>query len=277
MRSLLKTALVCCSLFSMARICLADDSPQQANTADLKPETLRVLVTDCIDKTPVSDSETRQVATAAVWTAVDRFGMSPRNRFDRISRQEVWTAAERLGMPVPEHTAPSGRWTEEERFQLGKALHADLVCDAEVTKTVDRKSAKLRAVVVSIYFRDITFRIPRTGGIGTASEKTLYAATKSCAEWTVRSSMRRLIPAAHVLSRTDQSVDVDLGVRGGVKVGDDWVIVREIAGKKVQIGTIRIQHCYPTDAEGIIVTASMGIQTGDIALPVYTPRCEGLL
>ena len=93
----------------------------------------------------------------------------------------------------------------------------------------------------------------------------------------MRVCAQHAILSAHVLSRRNQTVDVNLGVRGGVKVGDDCVIVREIAGKKVQIGMIKIVRSYSTDAEGLITASTGEIQAGDIALLAYSQACDGLL
>jgi hypothetical protein len=274
MHSLLKTALVCPFLFLFAVICWGGALPHQESSTVPKPEKLRVLITDCIDKSSVPrDPEVVRAVTDALYVALDRFGTKS---FDTITQQEVWATAERLGLPVPESTGPSGHWKQEDKIRLGKALNADLLCDGTVAIAVDRKNAKLCNFAISVWLRDITLQVPRTGGMWTEWKKPLRTAITLGVNDAVQQCPKRLLPAVHVLSRMGDMVDVDLGVRGGVKVGDDMVVWRKIADQKIKVGMVKVSRVHPQDSEGTIVSETGGIQAGD-AIFVYCQPFAGPL
>ncbi|MCW3052453.1 MAG: hypothetical protein JWN14_1623 [Chthonomonadales bacterium] len=163
------TKFSCCSalclalLGGLASASPAQDAPptHQGSSAVSKPAILRVLITDCIDRSPDTSSGLGPTVTGLLNVALDRYG---RRACDVISRQEVGVAADRMGLPWPEATAPSGHWKEEDKIRLGKTLDADLLCNGQVAGAVNRKNAKLRDFAIAVSLRDITLQFARSGG-----------------------------------------------------------------------------------------------------------------
>jgi hypothetical protein len=268
MRSLLKTVLLC-SIFSLfAILSLAEDRPQQAHSSVPTPAKLRVLITDCVDKTSTPDPEVRRDVTGALYVALDGFG---KNSFDVITQQEVWAAAGRLGLPVPESTAPSRYWTEDDKIRLSKALNADLLCKVAVAWTKVPKRANSYVVAVEITLTDIALQFPRAGGYAIVYAKTLSKAVTLVVNDAAQQCPKRLFLTAHVLSRMDDRVRVDLGVQGGVRVADDMGVWREIAGKRIKVGLVEVIFVYPTYSEARIVSETGGIQAGDAIFVYWSP------
>ena len=143
----------------------------------------------------------------------------------------IWAAAERLGLPVPEAKAPTGHWKEDDKIRLCKTLNADVLCGAQIAVAADRKNAKLCFFAISVWLKDINFQFIRTGGYSSVRKKQLRTAITLGVNDAAQQCPARLLPTVHVLSRMGDRVDVDLGVRGGVKVGDEMVVWREIGGR----------------------------------------------
>ena len=252
--------------FLFALLLLLSAYNQDAN-AQASPK-LRVLVTECLNHTPKADQNLDRATTDAIYIELARSG---RERFTLISKQEVWAAAERLNLPVPEQSAPSGHWKEEEKFRLGAELNADARFEGEIGVMPGAKNAKSRSVGIFLCIRDIASRTPLTGGTSITQAKTLQETITRGVEDAILQCIRRITPEGRILNRTGENVVLNHGIRDGYRNGNRCIVLREVAGKRVKVGEVRIKQSNASDSEGEVVTETSGIRADDIVVIFYAP------
>ena len=239
---------------------------------------LRVIIADIVNKSPSTTPNLGITATAAIYNEMVNSGQG---RFSVFQNSEVLKEAVSLGLKVPSNPNQPAFFSESDLLRIAKNLSADAIVEGEVVAGSARgKSVKvglltnIREVASKQYinggFSQMT-TTPRPGEATDAEELT-NKGVSDAAQDVVRQILGRQLATATVIGIETNSVILNKGVRDGVKVGDDIVILREGAnGLKTQVGKVRVSRVYPTDSEGEILENPGGIRPEDIARILYQP------
>jgi hypothetical protein len=232
------------------------------------PQKLRVLVIDCVNRTPERDPGLGYAVTRTIY---EEFARSGKERFLVIDMHEVWTAAERLGLPVPEETAAGGHWSGDDMQRLAGALHADAILESEAATGLP-KHRKLPGLGVILRLHHVVNHLPINGASAVIEAKPGDIAIKEVVVKAVSQILQdRPIVLAHVLKRVGKNVILDHGVRDGIRVGDRIIILREVASKIIKVGEVKVARSFSSDSECDVIQEIHDIQEGDVARVFYQP------
>lgn len=239
---------------------------------------LRVIIADIVNKSQSTSPNLGVTATAAIYNEMVNSGQG---RFSVFQNSEVLKEAQSLGIKVPSNPNQPSNFTHSDLIRIAKNLTADAIVEGDVAAGLARGkgvqvllSTNLREVASDQYinggYSQMTV-VPRPGEPGD-SEELINKGVSDAAQDVVRQVLARQLATGTVIGIETNSVIINKGVRDGVKVGDDVVILREGAnGLKTQVGSVRVSRVYPTDSEAEIIANPGGIRPEDTARVLYQP------
>ena len=240
---------------------------------------LRVIIADIVNKSPGAFPNLGITATAAIYNEMVNSGQG---RFSVFQNSEVLKEAQSLGIKVPSNPNQPANFSHNDLFRIAKNLTADVIVEGDVAAATVR--GKGVQVALSTNLREVASEqfinggytqmttVPRPGEPSDA-EELVNKGVSDAAQDVVRQVLGRQLATGTVIGIESDSVILNKGVRDGVKVGDDVVILREGAnGQKTQVGRVKVARVYPTDSEATIINNSGGIRPEDGARVLYVPQ-----
>src|SRR5581483_7885288 len=193
--------------------------------------TLDVIVADFVNKSGVGGDALARAATDAV--VVD---LSNSGKFTVFKPQEVLSAAKELGFRVPSQPGQRADFTRTELLKIAKQLGASAVVQGtlEQARYVKGGGAQIGLNVTVLEVASEEF-INGGMAIGRArprpglddQDTLLNEAINNASTDVVRQIVQRQIPPATVLNINGDVVILNRGLRDGIKVGDDLIILRD--------------------------------------------------
>ncbi len=261
---------------AMVAPCLMAGRAARAQTQ----QPLRVIIADIVNKSP-GNPNLGITATAAIYNEMVNAGQG---RFSVFQNSEVLKEAVSLGIKVPSNPNQPANFSPSDLVRIATNLTADVIVEGQVAAGASRgKSVRvslatnLREVASKEYINGgyvQTTTAPRPGE-PSDPEELINKGVSDAAQDVVRQILGRQIATATVIGIETNMVILNKGVRDGVKIGDDVVILREgVNGKKLEVGRVRVARVYPTDSEAEIINNVGGIRPEDGARVLYQPPVE---
>ncbi len=238
---------------------------------------LRVIIADFVNKSPGSPN-LGVSATAAIYNEMVNSGQG---RFSVFQNSEVLKEAQSLGIKVPSNPNQPAFFSKNDLVRIGTNLNADAIVEGDVaagpargkgvqvTLTTSLREIASKQLINGGYTQITTVARP---GEPSDSEELTNKGVSDAAQDVVRQILGRQLAVGTVIGIESDAVILNKGVRDGVKVGDDIVILREGAnGLKTAVGSVRVARVYPTDCEATIINNPGGIRPEDGARVLYNP------
>ena len=208
-------------------------------------------------------------ATDAVVVEMTRTG-----RFDVVPRAQLLQQIDALDLPAP--------LDEIAMRKLGQALGVEYVATGRILGVVEDRRGGAR-ITLAVLMTDVASGVPANGALtvgvadppsteaaasddGGASQATLLRALQNAAFRAVETINRYQLPQATVLAIRDDTVRLNQGSRGGVRVGQEFVIFR--GGQRV--GHVRVTEVSASDSSARVTDLGRGIRPEDRARAVFT-------
>jgi hypothetical protein len=239
---------------------------------------LRVILADFTVKTTGLSDSVAATATASVYNELQNSGQG---RFDVIPSKEVLTEAKTLGIRVPSQPGKPAYFSDDDLTRIAKSLGGvDAIIRGHVESAPPTKNHPT-AVAISVTVQDVasgelingavvrTTAVPRPGQPADP-EELLNKAVEDGALSIVQQLVQRQLVTATVLNINQNLVILNRGLRDGVQVGDELVVLREGANNtKTKVGKIKIARAYATDSEADVLQNIGGIRPEDLARVLY--------
>ncbi len=241
----------------------------------------RVIIADIVNKSPGASPTLGITATAAIYNEMVN---SAQGRYSVIQNSDVLKEAQSLGLKVPSNPNQPANFTLSDLKRIATNLNAEAIVEGQVAagsaknKTVQvALLANIREVASDQFINGGYSRMtvsPRPGDTSDA-EELINKGVSDAAQDLVRQVLGRQLASATVIGIETNTVILNKGIRDGVHVGDNIVILREGAGgKKTRVGSVKVARAYPTDSEAEIISNPGGITPEDGARVVYQPPVE---
>jgi hypothetical protein len=228
-----------------------------------EPQKFRVVIADNVNRL-VGKSVNGEVIdiTGAATEALIREYSSTVNakrgpRFEVIGKQEVAASAERLGIKT---------LTAEGYPRIAEELKADLLVQSVSAAVLTLQKREAHAGV-TITVLDVFLKEPVGLGIARETAGKMQQAVERVMKKAVRQSWERLRLTTNVRKVVGDVVVLDRGLKGGIHAGDKFVITRDVEGRRVKLGAVRVARAFARDVEAEIIEGK-DILTGDTAIRV---------
>jgi hypothetical protein len=237
-----------------------------------------VIIADIVNKSPSASPNLGVTATAAVYNEMVNSGQG---RFSVFQNSEVLKEAQSLGIKVPSNPNQPANFSASDLLRIAKNLTADAIVEGQVAAGAGR--GKNVQVTLATNIREVASKEYINGGFSqmtvsprpgesSDSEELINKGVSDAAQDVVRQILGRQVATGTIIGIETNTVIINKGVRDGVKVGDDVVILREGAnGQKTQVGKVRVARVYPSDSEAEIINNDGGIRPEDGARVLYQP------
>ena len=246
-------------------------------------QVLRVIVADFVNKKGALGDPLAVTARDAVY---NELASSGQGRFSVFTAKEVIDDAvgEKIIPAPPASSVEPIHFGLSDLLRIAKSLNADAIVEGEVEAAPSESGARSASVAISITLRDVASEEYTNGaaarvrsvarpGQSASREDLINRATGDAAMEVVRQVVSRQIVTATVLNINQDVVILNRGLRDGLHVGDELIVLREgTNGRMTQEGRIRIARSYSADAEATVLSDPGGIRPEDIARILYRPR-----
>ncbi len=224
----------------------------------------RIAVIDFQNKSGVGGQSIARAATDAVASEFQKTG-----KYEVLARGEVEQQLKDLELAPPLDRIGF--------LRLGRALQTESLIAGEVNAITFVGSPKQAQVTLSVRVIDIASGEPVNGAVATGrsnprpgyagdDDTLIQEAIRNAAFEAVRIIQTATIPEATVLTtRGGKEVILNRGIRGGLKVGMEMVVIR----RGEEVGRIRVTQVSDSDAVAEIIAVTKGIQSEDKARAIF--------
>lgn len=238
-------------------------------------EVTHVIVLPVVDRTQRQSTAVLDKATAAVALALEDSG-----EFTVASTSDLAREMDALGLRFPLNKA--------EQLRLARRLHADKVINSYLHRLVVNTKTGAGEARLEVQALDVVAEEVIAGGIGrgftmpvpgwAGDELTVInELLRQAAEEAVRDMLKRRVPRGMVEMIDDLGlVHVNLGLRDGVAVGQELVVMRGYWQRELErtimrkIGVVRVAQ-VASDRLTATVVSGMPPRTGDRVYVLYRP------
>lgn len=224
----------------------------------------RIAVIDFQNKSGVGGQSIVRAATDAIASEFQKTG-----KYEVLARGEVEQQLKDLELAPPLDRIGF--------LRLGRALQTESLIAGEVNAITFVGSPKQAQVTLSVRVIDIASGEPVNGAVATGrsnprpgyagdDDTLIQEAIRNAAFEAVRIIQTATIPEATVLTtRGGKEVILNRGIRGGLKVGMEMVVIR----RGEEVGRIRVTQVSDSDAVAEIIAVTKGIQSEDKARAIF--------